>query len=246
MICEIEEFYKQKHQGRQLIWQYHLSHGIIAYYPPIATTTSAQPTTSMTDAAPPTSQVELEMTTLQIVVLFAWRYRDIDQRLRLDGLLTATGLSDLELRRTLWSLSERPKMEQQIILYSPEATSEKDFTNETEFWINPAFGVARSGRPPNRRRVNMIGRLQLTQAGCEEESLAIVQLRQMRAQEAVVRVMKSRKRLTFSEVYQQVIGLLKDQFIPSKRMLKEVIEWLIERRYIERDSHELDTFVYVS
>lgn len=108
------------------------------------------------------------------------------------------------------------------------------------------FTLSRSGRPPNRRRVNMIGRLQLTQAGCEEESLAIVQLRQLRAQEAVVRVMKSRKRLTFSEVYQQVICLLKDQFIPSKRMLKEVIEWLIERRYIERDSRELDTFVYVS
>ncbi|EUB63203.1 Cullin-5 [Echinococcus granulosus] len=245
-IPQIEDFYKQKHQGRQLIWQYHLSHGLVAYYPPTATTTSVQSTTPMTDAAPTTSQVELEMTTLQIVVMFAWRHRDINQKLRLDGLLTATGLSDLELRRTLWSLSERPKMEQQIIIYSPEAASEKDFTNETEFWINPAFGVTRSGRLPNRRRVNMIGRLQLTQAGCEEESLAIVQLRQMRAQEAVVRVMKSRKRLTFSEVYQQVICLLKDQFIPSKRMLKEVIEWLIERRYIERDPREIDTFVYVS
>ena len=32
-------------------------------------------------------------------------------------------------------------MDQQLILYSPEAASEKDFTNEAEFWINPAFGV---------------------------------------------------------------------------------------------------------
>ncbi|VDD76139.1 unnamed protein product [Mesocestoides corti] len=237
-IPQIEDFYKQKHQGRQLIWQHHLSHGLVIYSPP-------QPTNHMeANGQPP--HVELEMTTLQIVVLYAWRHRDFDQRLRLDSLLTATGLSDLELRKTLWSLSERPKMEQQIILYSPEVASEKDFTNETEFWINPSFGVCRSGRPPNRRRVNMIGRLQLTQTGCEEESLAIVQLRQLRVQEAVVRVMKIRKRLPFIEVYQQVICLLKDQFIPSKKMLKEVLEWLIERRYIERDSQQIDTFVYVS
>lgn len=92
----------------------------------------------------------------------------------------------------------------------------------------------------------MIGRLQLSQTGCEEESTAIVQLRQMRAQEAVVRIMKSRKRLGFSDIYQQVIGLLKDQFIPSKRMLKEVLEWLIERHYIERDLRDIDTFIYVT
>lgn len=92
----------------------------------------------------------------------------------------------------------------------------------------------------------MIGRLQLSQSGCDVDSADVVRFRQLRLQEAVVRLMKSRKRLAYSEMYQQVIGLLKNQFIPSKRMLKEVIEWLIERRYLERDSKEIDTFIYVT
>ncbi len=93
----------------------------------------------------------------------------------------------------------------------------------------------------------MIGRLALTnQQGGEEESLAIVQLRQLRAQEAVVKVMKVRKCLKFSEVYQEVILLLRDQFKPTTRMLKEVIEWLIERRYIERDPRDIDKLLYTS
>ncbi|KAM7539100.1 hypothetical protein Aperf_G00000049573 [Anoplocephala perfoliata] len=240
-IPQIEEFYGRKYQGRQLIWQYHLSHGLLAYYPPSQSSGDDSPGESV-----PIQPVELEVTTLQIVVLLAWRYRDITQKLRLDDLVTATSLSDADLRRTIWSLSERRKMDQQIILYSPSAESEKDFTNETEFWINPEFGANRSSRSQNRRRVNMIGRLQLSQTGCEEESTAIVQLRHMRAEEAVVRIMKSRKRLGFSDIYQQVIGLLKDQFIPSKRMLKEVLEGLIERRYIERDLRDIDTFIYVT
>lgn len=92
----------------------------------------------------------------------------------------------------------------------------------------------------------MIGRLQLTQTSCEEESLAIVTLRQLRAQEAIIKIMKVRKRLTFLEMYKELTSLLKDQFIPSKRLLKEVIEWLIQGRYIQRDLNEMDAFIYIS
>ncbi|VDN28659.1 unnamed protein product [Dibothriocephalus latus] len=144
------------------------------------------------------------------------------------------------------SLTEHPKMDRQLILYAPKVASEKEYTNVTEFWINPAFGVNRSGRGPNRRRVNMIGRLQLTQIGCEEESLAIVQLRQLRVQEAIIKIIKTRKRLTYNEIYKEIILLLKDQFIPSKRLLKEVLEWLIEQHYLRREAKDMDTFVYIS
>ncbi|KAL7058155.1 hypothetical protein AAHC03_016658 [Spirometra sp. Aus1] len=226
-IPQVEEFYRQKHQGRNLVWQYHLSNGVVAYF------------------VDSDNHVELEMTTLQIAVLFAWRHR-MEQRLRLDSLLTATGLSDSELRRVLVTLTEHPKMDRQLILYTPKVASEKEYTNNTEFWINPAFGVSRPGRGPNRRRVNMIGRLQLTQIGCEEESLAIVQLRQLRVQEAIIKIIKTRKRLTYNEIYKEIILLLKDQFIPSKRLLKEVLEWLIEQHYLRREAKDMDTFVYIS
>uniref|UniRef100_A0A158QJJ6 Cullin-5 n=1 Tax=Rodentolepis nana TaxID=102285 RepID=A0A158QJJ6_RODNA len=236
-IPQIEDFYQANHKGRQLIWQYHLCHAILAYYPP------NQPADEATNGVLP---IELEVTILQLAVLLAWRYRDITHKLRLDDLATATAMVDSELRRTIWSLAERPKTEQQVILYTPAAQSEKDFTNETEFWINPEFGVIRSNRAPNRRRINMIGRLQLSQSNCDVDGEDVVRFRQLRLQEATVRLMKSRKRSTYSEMYQQVVGLIKHQFIPSKRMFKEVIEWLIERRYLERDSKDIDTFTYVT
>ncbi|VDL18679.1 unnamed protein product [Hymenolepis diminuta] len=92
-IPQIEKFYKAKHQGRQLIWQYHLCHGILAYYPP------NQPADETTNVVLP---IELEVTILQIAVLLAWRYRDITHKLRLDDLATATAMADSELRRTIW------------------------------------------------------------------------------------------------------------------------------------------------
>lgn len=103
----------------------------------------------------------------------------------------------------------------------------------------------------------MIGRLALTGAAgsnggsgvSDEESqqaAAIVKLRQMRAQEAVVKVMKVRKCLRFPEIYQEVCLLLRDQFQPPTRMLKEVIEWLIERHYMQRDTPDIDKLIYTS
>lgn len=92
-FLQIEDFYKAKHQGRQLIWQYHLCHAILAYYPP------NQPADETTNVVLP---IELEVTILQIAVLLAWRYRDITHKLRLDDLATATAMADSELRRTIW------------------------------------------------------------------------------------------------------------------------------------------------
>lgn len=94
---KIEDFYKRKYQGRQLIWQYHLSHGLLAYYPLNQSLGGDSPCETAT-----IQPVELEVTTLQIVVLLAWRYRDITHKLRLDDLVTATGLSDADLRRSIW------------------------------------------------------------------------------------------------------------------------------------------------
>ncbi|VEL32726.1 unnamed protein product [Protopolystoma xenopodis] len=87
----------------------------------------------------------------------------------------------------------------------------------------------------------MIGRLQLTQeVTSEEENMAIVQLRQLRAQEAIIMIMKARKRLSNHELYKELVDLLRYQFMPSKRLIKEVIEWLIEHRYMQRDETDMN------
>ncbi|CAH8634409.1 unnamed protein product [Schistosoma bovis] len=224
-LPQIEDFYRQKHQGRSLLWQHHLSHGVLAY-------TSDH------------GRYEFEVTTYQLVVLYAWNRR-YDQHLHLDCLLTSTGLQDVDLRRTLWSLCEHPKLEQQIICYSPKVSSEKQFTAKTEFWLNLKFTNTKMGKVQNRRRINLIGRLQLThEITNEEESMAIVELRQLRAQEGIIKLLKTRKRLHHNELYQELVDLLRFQFVPSKRLIKEVLEWLIDKHYVRRDNNDMNVFVY--
>ncbi|THD25612.1 Cullin 5 [Fasciola hepatica] len=223
----IEEFYRQKHFGRSLVWQHHLSHGIVSF-------TGDQ------------GRFELELTTYQIIVLYAWNLR-FDQGLTLDSLITATGLHETELRRTLWSLCAHPKMEQQLILYSPKVKSDKDFTEKTLFQLNLNFCNTRGGKTQARRRINLIGRLQLTQEQTnDDDSMAIVELRQLRAQEGIIKLMKTRKRLHHNDLYKELVDLLRYQFVPSKRLIKEVLEWLLERQYIRRDESDMNTFVYVT
>ncbi|KAF7260666.1 hypothetical protein EG68_02080 [Paragonimus skrjabini miyazakii] len=226
-LPQIEDFYHKKHQGRNLIWQHHLSHGVVLF-------TSDR------------GRFELELTAHQLVILYAWNQR-FDQKLNLDSLITATSMQDSELRRTVWTLCEHPKMEQQIILYSPKVKSEKEFTEATVFWINLDFSNAKSGKTQARRRLNLIGRLQLTQeATNEDETMAIVKLRHLRAEEGIVKILKARKRLSFNELYNELVELLRFQFVPSKRLIKEVLEGLIDGQYVQRDDVDKNTFVYMT
>lgn len=76
--------------------------------------------------------------------------------------------------------------------------------------------------------------------------MAIVELRQLRAQEGIIKLMKTRKRLHHNDLYKELVDLLRYQFVPSKRLIKEVLDWLLERQYIRRDESDMNVFVYVT
>lgn len=44
----------------------------------------------------------------------------------------------------------------------------------------------------------------------------------------------------------ELIDILKNMFLPSKKMIKEQLEWLIEHKYMRRDDDDINTFVYVA
>merc|ERR1739848_915013 len=52
---------------------------------------------------------------------------------------------------------------------------------------------------------------------------------------AIVRVMKSRRVLGHNEVVTEVTKMLSGRFLPSPAMIKQRIESLIEREFLERD-----------
>lgn len=226
-IPEVEEFYRQKHNGRKLQWYHHMSNGTITF----------------SNLA---GKFDLDVTTFQMAVLFAWNQRTFD-RISFENLKLATELPDAELRRTLWSLVAFPKLKRQVLLYSPEAKSPKDFDDSTLFWVNQEFSLIKNNKPQKRGKVNLIGRLQLsTEKSKEEDNESIVQLRILRTQEAIVKIMKMRKKITNAQLQTELVEILKNMFLPSKKMIKEQIEWLIEHKYMKRDEENINVFIYMA
>ncbi|CAN7988981.1 unnamed protein product, partial [Ixodes hexagonus] len=226
-IPEVEDFYRRKHSGRKLQWYHHMSNGTITFCNQVG-------------------KFDLDVTTFQMAVVFAWNQRPYD-RISFENLRLATELPDAELRRTLWSLVAFPKLKRQVLLCGFEAKSPKDFDDGTLFWINQEFGVIKNGKVQKRGKVNLIGRLQLsTEKSKEEDNESIVQLRILRTQEAIVKIMKMRKRITNAQLQTELVEILKNMFLPSKKMIKEQIEWLIEHKYMRRDEENINEFIYMA
>lgn len=106
---------------------------------------------------------------------------------------------------------------------------------------------SKNGRPQKRGKINLIGRLQLsTEKSKEEDNDSIVQLRVLRTQEAIVKILKMRKKMTNAQLQTELVEMLKNMFLPSKKMIKEQIEWLIEQKYMRRDENDIGVFIYVA
>ncbi|EDW14303.1 cullin-5 [Drosophila mojavensis] len=227
-IPDVEEFYKKKHSGRKLQWYHHMSNGTITFVNNFG-------------------RYDLDVTTFQMAVLFAWNQRQHD-KISYENLRLATELPDPELRRTLWSLVAFPKIKKQILLMEPIAiSSPKDFAENTMFYINQEFAIVKNGKSQRRGKLNLIGRLQLsTERSQQEDNQSIVQLRILRTQEAIIKIMKVRKRMNNAALQAELIDILKNMFLPSKKMIKEQLEWLIEHKYMRRDDDDINMFIYVA
>ncbi|KAK6185168.1 hypothetical protein SNE40_007460 [Patella caerulea] len=227
-IPQVEEFYKLKHSGRKLQWHHLMSNGIINFCNESG------------------GKFDLEVTTFQMGVLFAWNQRPHD-KVSYESLRLATELPDAELRKTLWSLVAFPKLKQQILLCSSDIKSPKDFIDSTLFWVNQKFTMVKNGKVQKRGKMNLVGRLQLsTEKSKEEDNEGIMQLRVLRVQEAVVKIMKMRKRITNAALQTELVEILKNMFLPSKKLIKEQIEWLIEHKYMKRDGDNINMFIYMA
>ncbi|PIO70083.1 cullin family protein [Teladorsagia circumcincta] len=146
------------------------------------------------------------------------------------------------------SLVAYPKMKYQLLLCdAPTPLNPRDFTDSTLFYINHDFRLIKNGKEQHRGRINLIGRLQLSmESSATKEHEDIVALRELRVQEAAVKIMKMRKTITSAQLQTELVEMLKPMFIPNRKLIKEQIDWLIDNRFIERKDDDINTFVYVS
>ena len=69
------------------------------------------------------------------------------------------------------------------------------------FVILQDFAMVKNGKVQRRGRINLIGRLQLsTEKSREEENQGILQLRILRTQEAIIKILKMRKRISNAQL----------------------------------------------
>jgi len=62
----------------------------------------------------------------------------------------------------------------------------------------------------------------------------------------LLQFIQMRKRVTNAQLQTELVDILKNFFLPSKKMMKEQVEWLIEHKYMKRDEDDINTFLYVA
>uniref|UniRef100_A0A914Y272 Cullin-5 n=1 Tax=Panagrolaimus superbus TaxID=310955 RepID=A0A914Y272_9BILA len=224
---EIQEVYKRMHVGRKLYWSPHMSSATI-----VINNTNGK--------------YDLDVSALQLSVLNAFNNRPTAQ-LTFDDLKIATELLDADLNRTLMSLVAFPKLKRQLLLTNCQPLVPKNFTDSTLFWINGDFGITKNEKIQPRGRLNLIGRLNvIADATTDQECDEVIRLRCFRLQEAIIKIMKARRKISSAQLEVELVEQLKHMFLPSKKLIKEQIEWLIDNKYMARDENDMNIFSYTT
>ena len=217
-IPKIVDHYNSIHSGRKLNFHPLLSHGSLLYKSKLGKWTVFSKFQLFS------GKYELEVTAMQLAVLSSWNRRPNDALL-LQDLLVSTMLPEVELRKTLFSLTQNPKLKLQIILTEPEIKGKRDFTSDVKFRINRGFALIKGGKVAPRGKVSLIGRLPLVaERPNADDQQEIEHLRGIRVQEAISKILKSRKTITLTNLVPELVELLRSQFLPSKKLIKVKID----------------------
>eukprot|EP00180_Rhodochaete_pulchella_P003161 Plantae.Rhodophyta-Rhodochaete_pulchella.ctg5203.p1 GENE.Plantae.Rhodophyta-Rhodochaete_pulchella.ctg5203~~Plantae.Rhodophyta-Rhodochaete_pulchella.ctg5203.p1 ORF type:complete len:537 (+),score=112.20 Plantae.Rhodophyta-Rhodochaete_pulchella.ctg5203:3-1613(+) len=173
---------------------------------------------------------ELEVSTYHMCVLML--YNDNDS-LTYSQILRATRIPESELKRTLQVLSLG---KYRILLKEGKA---KEIEPDERFTFNSNF----SSRLV-RIRIQTISAHKETEVERQQTRSRLDQDRSLVIDAAIVRVMKTRKRLDLANLTAETIQLLADRFTPLPHDIKKRIETLIERDYLSREESDHRTFVY--
>ncbi|KAJ5909104.1 hypothetical protein N7495_001786 [Penicillium taxi] len=180
----------------------------------------------------PTGKKELMVSSFQAIVLLLFNDVSHGVRLSYTQIQESTGLSDPELKRTLQSLA---CAKYRVLTKSPKG---KEVETTDKFAYNASFND-----PKMRIKINQI---QLKETKEENKVMheRVAADRHFETQAAVVRIMKSRKKITHAELFAEVIEATRTRGTLQPVDIKKNIEKLIEREYIERGDD--NTYIYMA
>ncbi|EAQ91297.1 hypothetical protein CHGG_03232 [Chaetomium globosum CBS 148.51] len=210
-VNTFDSYYKSKHTGRRLTWMHNMAHCVVG-------------------ARFNRGSKDLLVSAPQATVLMLFNeVEDDDPKSKTAGVLSyeqiaqSTGLQGGELDRTLQSLACGKV---RVLTKSPKG---RDVSPTDTFTVNKAFTD-----PKFRIKINQI-QMKETKEENRETHQRVAADRQFETQAAIVRIMKSRKKMTHSQLVAEVIDQTKSRGSVDPADIKANIEKLIEKDYLERE-----------
>jgi cullin-4 len=192
-IEKYDRHYKHKHSGRKLTWKHALAHSIVK-------------------AQFNRGAKELLVSGFQAIVLVLFNDIGPTGHLTYLDIASATGLVEVELKRTLQSLA---CAKIRVLTKHPKS---REVSNTDTFTVNLNFQD-----PKYRIKINQI-QLKETQEENKETHDRVYQDRQYETQAAIVRIMKSRKTMTHQLLIAEVIEQTKKRGQVEITEIKKNIE----------------------
>lgn len=230
-----ETFYLAKHTGRRLSWQPNYGFADIK-------------------AMMPKSRHELNVSTYQMCILVLFNSH---QSLSYQELQVRTNIPLEELKRHLMSLYVNPKAKILNKCGAGEKSQTKEPVDGDVFQVNSAFEcklfrirvpLVQMKSVPGQDGVGLL-RLEAAEgapvAGSDVPT-TVEEDRKHLVEAVIVRIMKSRKTLEHNQLVMEVTRHLASRFQPAPTLIKQRIEKLIEREYLERSQNDRRVYNYLA
>ncbi|EXJ82661.1 Cullin 3 [Capronia epimyces CBS 606.96] len=207
-----QKFYLDKHTGRKLTWMPSLGDADLR-----ATFT----------VNGKTRRYEINVSTYGMVILMLFNDLAPGESLTFDQIAAETNIPRSDLVRNLQSLSLVSKWK--MLKKDPMS---KDIKLSDKFHFNEDFSsqflkIKVSVVAGGANRIENSEERRATQKRTDDERGHVIEA-------AIVRIMKSRKTLSHSQLMSETLQQLSARFLPDVNMIKKKIEALIDREYLER------------
>ena len=211
--------YKTKYQGRKIVWQYALGNCTVKF-------------------SGATKTYDFVVSLCQTLVLQCFNERD---QWTLPDLMQRVGLEDREeMERTLLSMSLGKEQFRILLRKKGTAAREagKPISDDDTFQVNEKFSS-------NMRRIKIPNMLKKETKEERDKVVEAVSRDRLYLIDAVlVRIMKARKTILHQQLIPQVLEQVKVPAQPAD--IKQRIESLIEREYMERDEKDRTRYNYLA
>lgn len=236
-----KQFYLAKHSGRQLTLQPQMGTAYInaVFYgtksSEVDSRDGACSSSAQSISVPTTTRKHvLQVSTYQMCVLMLFNNRE---RLTYEEIQQETDIPEKDLLRAMQSLS-MGKAAQRLLLRTPKT---KDIEPSNEFNVNDAF-ISKF----HRVKIQTVAAKGESEPERKETRSKVDEDRKHEIEAAIVRIMKSRKKMAHNLLVSDVTTQLRSRFLPSPVVIKKRIEGLIEREYLARTPEDRKMYIYLA